>query len=170
MSLFQCEECGGRENTATGAYWGWGKKLCSECDTGEWHGHFPKLIPPKRQFVTNKEGNLAHRETGDTDVRKYAINPQQRGSIVSNTPVMRAKMRVSNVVSYDGGELLDFCAVSRPDGYPEDGVDEDNSFARWTPSATVAMDVRNPDLWGKFAIGDTFYVDFTQVDDAPAQT
>jgi hypothetical protein len=73
MSLYQCEECGCCENTALGAYWGRTKKICSECDTGRWHGKFPKLILPKGMFITNGVGNLAHKETGDTDIEKYAI-------------------------------------------------------------------------------------------------
>lgn len=42
MSLYECESCGCVENTATGSYWGMTKKLCSECDTGTWHGIFAK--------------------------------------------------------------------------------------------------------------------------------
>ncbi|MCT9125364.1 hypothetical protein [Cupriavidus gilardii] len=46
MPLFRCTQCGCVENTATGAYW-WRKHkakpvLCSECDSGQWHGLFPK--------------------------------------------------------------------------------------------------------------------------------
>lgn len=46
MPLFNCAQCNAVENTATGAYWG--RKmadkpaLCSECDTGTWHGLFAK--------------------------------------------------------------------------------------------------------------------------------
>lgn len=74
MSLYQCEECGAKENTALGAFWGRDRKLCSECDTGKWHGSFPKIVLTKGMFVTNKVGNLAHKETGDTDIIKYAID------------------------------------------------------------------------------------------------
>jgi hypothetical protein len=46
MPLFHCSQCGCIENTALGAYWynkAKGKPvLCSECDTGKWHGRFPK--------------------------------------------------------------------------------------------------------------------------------
>lgn len=73
MSLYQCEDCGCRENTATGAYWGRDRKLCSACDTGEWHGKFPRMFLPKGMFVTDRHGNLAHKETGDTDITKYEI-------------------------------------------------------------------------------------------------
>ena len=77
--------------------------------------------------------------------------------------VMRAKMRVANVVGHlDGSESLSFSGVARADGYPEDGSDENNSFARWTPCAELNMLVQNPDLCGKFVINDEFYLDFTK--------
>ena len=73
MSLYQCEQCGAMENTALGSYWLQKKKLCSECADGVWHGRFEKIILPLGMFVTNREGNLEHKETGDTDIKKYAI-------------------------------------------------------------------------------------------------
>jgi hypothetical protein len=79
VSLYQCEKCGCCENTALGCYWGRERKLCSECGTGKWHGEFDKVLLPKGQFVTNDEGNLAHRETGDTDFLKYALEPNADG-------------------------------------------------------------------------------------------
>lgn len=69
MSLYQCESCGACENTALGSYWDKERKLCSECATGKWHGRFPKTLLPKGMFVTDLKGNLAHRETGDTDFK-----------------------------------------------------------------------------------------------------
>lgn len=36
---------------------------------------FDKVMLPKGQFKTNSMGNLAHKETGDTDFRKYALKP-----------------------------------------------------------------------------------------------
>lgn len=89
MSLFQCEECGCCENTALCNYhWRTYKKLpkvCSACEPktdgepgsvpapGEWHGEFPRVFLPKGMFVTNHEGNLAHKDTGETDFRKYEV-------------------------------------------------------------------------------------------------
>lgn len=100
MSLFQCGNCGAAENTALAGqgcdgyaerFFDWtgiedrkGKKLCSECaptkyadgtptEYGKWHGRFPKVLLPMGQFVTNREGNLAHKDTGDTDFREYAL-------------------------------------------------------------------------------------------------
>lgn len=100
MSLYQCEECGCLENTACGHYWcankpdlfDWsdmrerrGKKLCAACapskfrdgtstERGAWHKRFERIMLPKGQFKTNRDGNLEHIETGDTNVRKYQLN------------------------------------------------------------------------------------------------
>lgn len=79
---------------------------------------------------------------------------------------MRAKMRVSAVTSHGTSEALAFSAVCKSDGYPADGSDKNNSFARWTPLANLTMCVNNPELVGKFKVGDTFYVDFTPADPA----
>lgn len=95
MSLFQCENCGCVENTACCNYHvrnsencthkeDLGKKLCSACDkptypsgepnnSGKWHNRFSRTLLPIGMFETNQEGNLAHKETGDTDYRKYEI-------------------------------------------------------------------------------------------------
>lgn len=74
---------------------------------------------------------------------------------------MRAKMRVGSVMpSHNNTETLMFCGVSASK-YPEDGSDENNTYAKFSPSATFQLHLANPDLVGKFAVGDTFYVDFT---------
>lgn len=80
MSLFQCEECGCRENTACCLFWTSylsddGRALCSVCDTriGEWHNRFPRMFLPKDEFKTNGEGNLEHIETGRTDLELFEI-------------------------------------------------------------------------------------------------
>lgn len=74
---------------------------------------------------------------------------------------MRAKMKVSNVKNYGSSEELIFNAVSKKDGYPDDGSDENNTFAKWTPSAELKMSITNPALIGQFTEGQEFYVDFT---------
>ena len=77
-------------------------------------------------------------------------------------PKMRAKMRVVHTKQHsDTFEELELSAVCKSDGYPADGSDENNSFAKWTPSATLKMSITNPDLVGQFIAGQTFYVDFT---------
>ncbi len=101
MSLFQCDLCGCVENTACcsqghkppAAWFDWtgiedraGKRLCSACGPetysdgqatkdGSWHGQFERVFLPLGMFVTNEVGNLAHKETGETDYRKYALPP-----------------------------------------------------------------------------------------------
>lgn len=80
---------------------------------------------------------------------------------------MRAKLRVSNITpSRDKeGEIqceqVRFDGVAKNSSYPEDGLDENNTYARFSPSAEFRITVANPALFGKFYIGDEFYVDFT---------
>jgi hypothetical protein len=80
---------------------------------------------------------------------------------------MRAKMCVSGVVPHKDdhqvtlGETLTFNAVARNGGYPEDGHDENNTYARWSPNARLEIHVANPALFGKFEAGQEYYVDFT---------
>ena len=83
---------------------------------------------------------------------------------------MRAKMSVHNVeeirVGGDGDKVsedLTFGAVCSS-GFDDEGKDENNSYALWTPSAQLSMTVNNPALWGKFKAGDEFYLDFTKAD------
>lgn len=105
MSLFQCQRCGCRENTAL-AYQGcdgyavrffdWtgiedrkGLKLCSACgptlyangkptDLGKWHGQFRRAFYPLGLMKTNPKGSLEHVATGessDEELRKYECEP-----------------------------------------------------------------------------------------------
>jgi len=77
---------------------------------------------------------------------------------------MRAKLRLHHVdkSGHPHSETLHFHAVAKSDGYPEDGSDENNSFAKWTPSATLQLTVTNPALIGTLDIGTEYYVDFTE--------
>lgn len=74
---------------------------------------------------------------------------------------MRAKLRVGSVMpSFNNTEVLMFTGVAAS-RYPTDGSDEDNTYAKFSPSATFNLHLANPDLIGQFTVGDTFYVDFT---------
>jgi hypothetical protein len=80
---------------------------------------------------------------------------------------MRAKFQVGFVLPHfygpDGAksqETLTMHAVCAK-SYPPDGSDEDNTFAKFSPGANLSINIANPDLFGKFTVGDKFYVDFT---------
>jgi hypothetical protein len=45
--------------------------------------------------------------------------------------------------------------------FDKEGTSDDNSFAKWTPSGTLEMNVCNPNLFGHFREGDKYYLDFT---------
>ncbi|MFD3263182.1 hypothetical protein [Phenylobacterium ferrooxidans] len=81
---------------------------------------------------------------------------------------MRAKLRLGSVIPLPDGaggvaqERLSFHGVAAS-SYPADGSDENNTFAKFSPSAVFEIVVANPALIGEFTPGDTFYVDFTPV-------
>lgn len=74
---------------------------------------------------------------------------------------MRAKFQVSRIERFAGCEIVHFNAVSKSGGYPADGSDEDNTFAKFTPTAKCEITVANPALFGKLNPGESYYVDFT---------
>ncbi len=49
-------------------------------------------------------------------------------------------------------------------GYPADGLDEDNTYAKFSPSADFRLMVANTALHGQFQRGQKFYVDLTPAD------
>lgn len=81
---------------------------------------------------------------------------------------MRAKVRVGSVIPGPIGEdgkptyeALTLFGVAKNEAYPADGSDENNTFAKFSPSVSMAFHIANPALIGSFEVGDTFYVDFT---------
>ena len=78
-------------------------------------------------------------------------------------PDMRAKMKVNTVKRTEYGEELFMNPVCKNGGYPEDGLDEDNTYAKFTPSGELKLMIANPALFGEFNPGEIYYVDFTKV-------
>lgn len=84
-------------------------------------------------------------------------------------PKMRAKLQVGHVQEHffgpegaKSGETLNFHAVCRSQGYSDTGgLDEDNTFAMYSPSASLSINVANPALFDQFKAGEKYYVDFT---------
>ncbi len=90
----------------------------------------------------------------------------------NNMPAMRAKMRLTYITRRDYGadqlyEDLQFSAVARNDQYPDDGSDENNTYAKFSPSGELKLTVANPALLGKFTVGEEYYLDFTLAKPAP---
>lgn len=46
---------------------------------GMWHGEWERTFLPKGKFETNPDGNLWHKETHDTDIKKYRL-PKEEGT------------------------------------------------------------------------------------------
>ena len=79
---------------------------------------------------------------------------------------MRAKVRVGSVIPFQSegvttNERVVFHGVAKTGSYPADGSDENNTFAKFSPSVMFDMQIANPALIGKFEPGQTFYCDFT---------
>jgi hypothetical protein len=85
-------------------------------------------------------------------------------------PKMRAKMQVGFVQENFHGpdkakssETLMMHAVAASK-YPEDGSDEDNTYAKFSPGANLSINVANPGLFGQFKVGEKYYLDFISAD------
>lgn len=82
---------------------------------------------------------------------------------------MRAKVKVSNVQLFKNitedvvQENLIFNAVYK-NQYDSTGLDEDNTYSKFTPTAEFKLSVVNPELFGKFVVGQKYYVDFTEAE------
>ncbi len=83
---------------------------------------------------------------------------------------MRAKLQIGSVIPSNdpagnlNNEQLHFHGVCASN-YPEDGSDEDNTFAKFSPSVSLDITIANPALFGKFKAGEKFYVDFTPIEE-----
>lgn len=82
--------------------------------------------------------------------------------------MMRAKLQVRSVTpngdlrTTGAFETISTSAVTGTAAFGPQGESEDNTFARYTPSASFTVQINNPQLFGKFKIGQKFYVDFTE--------
>lgn len=77
---------------------------------------------------------------------------------------MRAKMMIIKIEKHSAEyETLHFCAVAKDGPYPSDGSDEDNTYAKFSPSGSLQLSIANPALIGKFNEGEKFYLDFSKV-------
>jgi hypothetical protein len=78
---------------------------------------------------------------------------------------MRAKVRVNTLNKIQnndgstGGISMRFVGVSKPK-YDESGLDEDNTYAKFSPSVDFGIWIANPALFDAFELGQTYYVDF----------
>lgn len=74
---------------------------------------------------------------------------------------MRAKFQVTKVERHPSCDNVHFTAIAKQAGYPADGSDEDNTYAKFSPAAKCEITIANPALIGKLNPGEKYYVDFT---------
>lgn len=75
---------------------------------------------------------------------------------------MRATVVLNRVEQFAASERLIFNPVPAKQ-YGADGADEDNTYAKFSPSGEFQLQVTNPNLLGQFKPGEKYYVDFTPV-------
>lgn len=76
----------------------------------------------------------------------------------------RAKVYVESVKLLSYGEEVQMRAIAKSGSYPEDGFDEDNTYAKFSPVADFKLQVQNPALFGAFKPQQKYYVDFSPAD------
>jgi len=77
--------------------------------------------------------------------------------------VMRAKMQVQAVYpAYGESEIIKMYPVCGQ--FDSEGNSEDNTYARFTPSGSIELQINNPALAGRIQPGQKFYVDFISVE------
>lgn len=82
---------------------------------------------------------------------------------------MRAKFKVDAInasTSTDGSVSSESISMSPvfADNYGPNGENEDNDFARYTPSGNLQMVITNPALFDTMVVGEKYYLDFTKAD------
>lgn len=82
--------------------------------------------------------------------------------IPNTMTTMRAKMEVRDAEKTGTTLKLNLSAVCGTDPFGPNGESEDNTYSRYTPTATLEMYITNPALVDKFKQGQKFYVDFTE--------
>lgn len=76
---------------------------------------------------------------------------------------MRAKMMITSITRASGCEVLKMSAVSSG-GFDVNGLSDDNTYAKFSPSGELSLTVANPALLGKFNPGEKYYLDFTRAE------
>ncbi len=68
---------------------------------------------------------------------------------------VRAKFTVDQkTTNRDGSQSVRLTPVTG-------GSDENKSFYKWTPSGSIDLAILNPDAAAAFAVGESYYIDFT---------
>ncbi|WP_286868664.1 hypothetical protein [Herbaspirillum sp. UBA812] len=96
-------------------------------------------------------------------ISSVLFQPSNQSDERTTMPKMRAKVQLAKIEQHPSCEILQFNAVAASK-YPDDGSDEDNTFAKFSPSATFSITVANPALIGSFKVGEKYYVDFSPAD------
>lgn len=82
---------------------------------------------------------------------------------------MRCKVEIIEVTLGQSCDQITARPVCKPGGYPSDGLDEDNTFSKFSPSGEFKLTIANPELMNAYRPGQKFYVDWTPIPEDPAK-
>ncbi len=79
---------------------------------------------------------------------------------------VKARMRVTgrNEKNWTAGKNVDAVEVKLQAVYSDDKASPNYSYSQATPSGEISLMITNPTAFNRFAIGQTFDIDFTPVD------
>lgn len=116
------------------------------------------------------ERELMDPDVADKDIREATLRIVRKGLQSAETPhrTMRAKLQVGSITTYRESYADNTGAVTQEQlqmhavcaTFDGNGHSDDNDYARYSPGASLSISIANPALFGKFKVGDKFYVDF----------
>lgn len=71
--------------------------------------------------------------------------------------MVRAKFKVDFITIHAESREVKMSAVTS-------GSEENKSFSKWTPTASLSMNISNPECFDKFEVGKEYYIDFTKAE------
>jgi hypothetical protein len=76
---------------------------------------------------------------------------------------IKAKMVIADVSRVGNMDVLTFIPIPKEGGYSDGGLDNDNTYAYYSPSADIKIIVNNENMVGKFVLGDRFSISFDKL-------
>lgn len=78
--------------------------------------------------------------------------------------LFRAKMQIVKIDKLKDGDDVHLHAVGKSE-YDQSGLDSDNSFSKFSPSAGLSIKITTPDLIGKLSLGKIVNVTFNYINE-----
>lgn len=163
MSIYICEKCGAIDNTALGGYWHNCRKnepkMCSECNTGKWHGEFPKRYWNDEIYGVEKLLEMESKKDGSMiNATEYLTKIGQINNEKSNINNSDNELKIYKITTNNGnwGGCNSHYIVAKS---PEEALQDKNivdyknlGYDVWTPHEVNPVDLFGLSLCEKYDI------------------